>query len=181
MKLMKSLAFLLLAGVVAGGSGVAQAQQLQPVKPGPILTAQPVQVLALSMIKGEIKLPAAFSASGYGNVNSLKNFNCSNLVITATSTEMKPRPPGHTGFWPPTPIWTKSANATGSWSSGKCNYSIVVPADKPFRLVGGTSGSFSCSTIEVFVTETPSSQTVPKSTTKTDDLTITKVSCVVIG
>jgi hypothetical protein len=33
----------------------------------------------------------------------------------------------------------------------------------------------------VFVTETPSSQTVPKSTTKTDDLTITKVSCVVIG
>lgn len=182
MKLMKSLAFLLLAGVVAGGGGVVQAQQLQPLKPGPgpIMTAQP-PVLALSMIKGEIKLPAAFSASGYGSVSMLKNFNCSNLVITATSTEMKPKPPGQTGFWPPTPMWTKSANATGSWSSGKCNYTIVVPADKPFRLVGGTSGSFSCSNIDVFVTDTPSSQTVPKSTTKTDDLTVTKVNCNVIG
>ena len=135
----------------------------------------------VTTIKGELTVPKEFSGSGYGNASSLANFQCSNLVVIANSKETKPRPAGYTGFWMDPPVWTRSVNATGTWASGKCNYSMSVPGGKEFNLTAGTNGDFNCSVVQVSVTNTPAWQSVPFGTTKVDNITVTKVDCIVIG
>jgi hypothetical protein len=155
----------------------AQTAQITQVKPGAL------KAFAFTTIKGDITVPApsTFTGSGYGTPAMIANFQCSNLIISASSKEMKPRPANYTGFWIDQPVWVHSAVATGTWSSGKCSYSINVPGGKEFQLVAGHQGGFSCSTIDIFVTNTPAWQSVPSGTTKVDNLGLKPLNCNVIG
>jgi hypothetical protein len=55
----------------------------------------------------------------------LENFSCSDLVVYVTSRATTPAPAG--SFFD-TPKWTRHVHASGTWSSGTCSYSILVPA-----------------------------------------------------
>jgi hypothetical protein len=103
----------------------------------------------------------------------LAGFQCSNLTIVATSKEYNPAPPGVFA----SPKWTRTANATGSWASGQCSYSIVVPGGQQFGLTAGGNGNFDCSVIAVGLSGTPQYQTVAKGTQKVDNMTVTMLSC----
>ena len=72
-------------------------------------------------------------------------------------------------------------HASGTWSSGKCSYYLPIPHDASFRLSAGSSGSFDCTQISIDMNGMPAWQSVPKGTVKTDNLTVTKVTCTVIG
>lgn len=190
MKFMKPLATVLLLGLVVVGS-TAQADPAPvgapavKLAPGAAMVARPAGYkFQVTMLKGDIDVipPSQFGGSGYGSPSSLAGFNCSNLVIVASSKAMKPRPPGYTDFWPPQPIWTRSDVASGSWASGKCQYSMTVPGGEEFRLTAGnTGGNFECHYIDIGLGNTPEFQTVPKGTVKTDNIKVTRVVCGVIG
>lgn len=179
MKKLFAPAIVLGLGLVASGAFAqvaAPAQGPVAVRPGV------VKAFAFTTIKGEITVPSSFSSSAYGQASSLANFQCSNLVIIATSKEMQPLPPAPPGtFQMPVPVWTRSVNATGTWSSGKCSYSMAVRPDSQFGLSAGTTGNFNCDQILAPLANTPTYQTVPRGTTKTDNVTVTKVECTVIG
>jgi hypothetical protein len=134
--------------------------------------------LAGTIIKGEITVPAQFSGENYGQASSLNGFQCSNLIITAQSKEMVP--PTNGGF-SVTHVWTRSTQATGTWSSGKCSYTLFVKPDSEFGLVAGASGNWNCDVVSMPLANTPTFQKVARGTTKVDNFTITKVACVVIG
>jgi hypothetical protein len=144
------------------------------------IAVAPTNVLKFvgTRIQGEITVPAQFTGENYGQASSLNGFQCSNLVIIAESTEMVP-PTG--GGFSVQHVWTRSVNATGTWSSGKCQYSMYVKPDSSFGLVAGSNGNWSCDVVQMGLSGTPSAQKVPKGTTKTDNITITKVACIVIG
>jgi hypothetical protein len=155
-------------------------------------TATPLQVkpsvfkpFVITTIKGEISVPAQFSSGNYGNGPvslGQAGFGCSNIVVVANSKETKPKPPNAGDFYFPVPVWTKSVQATGNFASGKCNYSLAVPGDQQFGLVAGTTGQFNCDSIMMgFGNTTPTWQTVPKGTIKTDNLSISAITCIVIG
>lgn len=145
----------------------------------------PIPHFTFTTIKGEIKVPATFSSSGYGNgpvALGQGGFGCSNIVVIANSKELKPRPANYDGFWIDQPVWTRSVQASGNYSSGKCSYNLVVPGDAQFKLVAGTSGNFNCNSIMLdFGSSTPSWQSVPKGTSKVDDLSINSITCNIIG
>lgn len=146
-------------------------------------TAMPVKFVTTT-IKGEITVPSTFSSANYGNgpvALGQAGFGCGNLVIVANSKATKPRPPNFSGLWIDQPVWSHSVQATGTWSSGKCSYSLPVAGDQEFSLTAGTSGNFGCTSIDVTVTNTPAWQSVPKGTTKTDNITVSRVTCTVIG
>jgi len=157
----------------------------QVVNPGNLQVRPQGFKLMVTTIKGEITVPSTFSSGNYGNgpvALGQGGFGCSNIVVIANSKEMKPRPPGTTGFYIDQPVWTKSVNASGSYASGKCSYSMVVPGDQQFSLNAGTNGSFDCSVISLdFGNSTPQWQSVPKGTQKTDNLSLSKITCIVIG
>lgn len=159
-----------------------------PAQVSPALTARPATQFPkfnLTIIKGEITVPSTFSSGNYGNgpvALGQGGFGCSNIVVTANSKETKPKPPNAGDFYMPQPVWTKSATATGNYASGKCSYSLAVPGDQQFGLVAGTAGQFSCDQIMLgFGGSTPQWQTVPKGTTKIDNLNISAITCIVIG
>ena len=145
----------------------------------PAVLNQQVAKLLMTRIQGDIAVPSTFGQSGYGSASSLANFQCSNLVIIATSKDQKPKPP-NVDFWD-SPVWTRSVQATGNWSSGHCSYSMVVPGDSQFKLSPGDIGSFNCAPIIIGMTNTPAWQSVPKGTAKVDNLTITNVTCNIVG
>jgi hypothetical protein len=104
---------------------------------------------------------------------ALAGFNCANLTIVATSKEYNPAPPGMFS----TPKWIRTANATGSWASGQCSYSIVVPGNQQFGLTAAGNGNFDCAVIGVGLAGTPAYQSVPKGTQKVDNMSVTGLSC----
>jgi len=179
MKKILATAFVLGLAVVTQ-AGDADAQGVPTVTTaGPALTAQPaIAKFIVTRITGEITVPAQFSSEGYGSAASLNGFNCSNLVITAESTELVPVPPGQFGYQH---VWTRSVHATGNWASGKCSYSLIVRPDSDFALVAGSSGEWACDYISMPLAGTPNKQKVAKGTTKTDNMTLTKVACGRIG
>lgn len=183
-KILIAPALALFVGIF-GTSSDANADPTPVQTAAPALRASPaIAKFVITSIKGEITVPATFSSGNYGNgpvALGQGGFGCGNLVMIANSKEVKPRPPGYTGFWIDQPVWTRGANATGTWSSGKCNYSIAVPAEQQFYLTAGTNGSWDCSVVQLEVTNTPSYQSVAKGTSKTDNVTIPKVTCIVIG
>jgi hypothetical protein len=137
-----------------------------------------LRAFVATKIQGEITVPKEFTGENYGQASSLNGFNCSNIVITAESTEMVQ--PTNGGF-ATQHVWSRSTTATGQYQSGKCSYSLYVRPNSNFGLVAGANGTWNCDVVSMPLANTPSAQQVPKGTTKTDNITITKVACVVIG
>jgi hypothetical protein len=177
---LSSFALLLVVGAGSDASaGPTTTQNGQA--PAPTVQAAPKTPLK-TVIKGDITVPSTFSSSGQGNGPvslGQGGFGCSNIVITANSKEKQPKPPGTTGFYVEQPVWSRTVNATGTYSSGKCSYSLSVPGDKEFGLYAGTSGDFPlCQAITVAISNsTPTWQTVPRFTTKVDNLTAAYIDC----
>lgn len=140
-----------------------------PVVPG---VAQRFQI---TRVQGEITVPAAFSTIGWASPAALNGFGCANLLVTATSKAQQPNTGG-----PSIPEWTRSASATGTWASGKCSYTLVVPPASDFNLHTGPIGTdWACDNILISGGTTPFQSVTPKGATKTQNLAIAKVTCVV--
>lgn len=153
----------LVASVIALGTHTqdAEAQQIAQINP------QVMRAFA-TQIKGTITVPAA-AATG-----NLAGFKCSDMIITATSKEYNTAPAGVFA----SPKWTRSAAATGNWAAGQCSYSIIVPHSQQFALTAGTMGPYDCAVVQIALSGTPQWQSVPKGTTKTDNMTVSSMTCV---
>jgi len=176
---MKKLAVLVastfaLALGVSMHSSVAEAQAVQAA-PALAQRADLPKPFIATTIKGTITVVPGQATGG------LSGFKCSDLDIIATSKETKPMPPPPPGsFAFPVPKWTRTAQATGNFASGSCAYSMMVPGDQQFALNGSASGPYNCHVIGVTVGNTPTWQSVPKNSIKTDNISITQLECIII-
>jgi hypothetical protein len=183
-KLLIAPALVLCAGIFAQTSANAADVPTAPAATA-IRPMGPLLPFVYTTIKGEIKVPSTFSSSGYGNGPTALGgggFGCGNLVIVASSKATKPRPANYPAdaIWMSPPVWTRSAAATGTWSSGTCHYELHVPGGQDFHLDAGTAGTFACDFIEVGLGPTPYLN-VPKGQTKVQNLTVSAVTCGRIG
>lgn len=132
--------------------------------------APSVASLLATRITGTFTVPAV-------QTGALANFACSNIHITATSKETIPPPPG--GLFS-TPKWTRSVAATGTYSSGKCSYSLSVPSGSEFYLSTGSGGSFACNYVGVWLGPTGAAigpYSVALGMTRTQNFEVTRVTC----
>lgn len=151
----------LFAGVIATHAGADVPRTSRPTS----------AVLQATKITGTFTVPAP-------PTGELAGFACSNIYVSATSKDTLPS----TGDMNlnPTPKWSRGVAATGTYSSGHCSYSIVVPANSAFYLNTGTSGTFACSYVSAWLGPTGAALgpiTVPLSTTKTQNFAVTHVVC----
>lgn len=129
-----------------------------------------LSTIASTRIVGTINVPAP-------PTGELAGFACPNLYVSATSKDTIPPPPG--GLFS-TPKWTRGVAATGTYSSGKCSYSMVVPGNSEFYLNVSGNGSFACSYVATWVGPTGAAVgpiSVQIGTSKTQNLDVTKVLC----
>jgi hypothetical protein len=146
----------------------------------PVLVKPPAGwIFKQTYVKGDITVPpvSAVEYHNYATQGSLNNLQCSNITVIATSKEIKPGTAGNFGGG--VPLWTKQVQATGTYSSGKCSYSMTITAGKEFYLSAGTSGDLPC--LVQFVSDPSPVMTVPFGTTKVENLSIGTVMCTVIG
>lgn len=162
---MKKSSFFVAAAVVGLVGIVAQSQTAQAevsARPGPVVigTVAPPNFV-LSTVKGVIKtgqapLPGA----------PLTGFNCDDLYVSATSKEQVPPAPGNLFS---TPKWTRGAKATGSWASGQCTFTVIVPPNTEFYVqVSPSNKDYPCDYI-TGMTITPGASpmmSVPKGQSK---------------
>lgn len=128
------------------------------------------QSVLATKIVGKITVPAP-------PTGELAGFACSNIIVTATSKEHLP-PPGPNAFT--VPKWERSIQATGTYSSGFCNYSLVVPGNSAFYLTAGGSGNFACHYIGTYIAPSGAGLgpiTVAHLSSKTQDFSITAPFC----
>ncbi len=124
----------------------------------------------LTQVAGTFTVPAP-------PTGELTGFACSNIQITATSKDSNP-PPSPNAF--ASPKWTRTTTAKGTYASGSCSYSMVVPAGSAFYLSASGVGQYACHYIATWIGPTGTTVgpiTVPLATTKTQNFAITKVSC----
>ena len=121
-------------------------------------------------VAGTIAVPAP-------PTGNLAGFGCGNITMTATSKEYLAPPPG--GIFG-APKWTRSAVATGTYGSGSCSYSIPVPHNSDFYLTASGSGNFTCHVVSTWLGAQGypvGPIKAPLAGTKTQNLSISKVSC----
>jgi hypothetical protein len=170
----KTSALIIFAGVVALSTLVPTNADAQ-VQVTPTTPTSPVVVTAM---KGTIKVPAV-AASG-----PFVGFGCANLVVRADSKAMTTAPPGAT-FFVPQPVWSRYHNATGTYASGACSYTLIVPAS-PHEFTMAVGVSFiptapqHCDIEDAPATGLGGYWTVPKGTTKTNNFVVTELRCQVI-
>ena len=112
-------------------------------------------------VTGTISVPGAQSGA-------LSGLGCTNILVTAQSTKMN-------GFFP---AWTRTANASGTYSSGKCSYTVYVPAGNAFQLEANGHGNFACDVIAGMVDPaTLGPYTVASGQSKTVDFKIKSFNC----
>jgi len=151
-KLIAALAPLTLMAAVCASGDAGANQPLTPIN---------VPIFFGTIVTGTVTVPGAQS----GPLAGLDN--CNQVVIGATSTKLN-------GF---VPQWTRTTNATGTYSTGKCTYSMYVPGNSAFVLSANGHGNV----IPGFTTPTNVGPiTVPALTTKTVDFKIDSFQCEVI-
>jgi len=118
-------------------------------------------------VSGTITVPGA-------QTGPLAGFGCSNIVVHATS---KDHYPGFLGA----PKWTRSAHATGTYSSGHCSYGIPVISGSEFFLTLSGWGNFQCQM--VLTSTTPPGfgpETVAQGATRTENFKVNSFECFVM-
>lgn len=121
-------------------------------------------------VAGTINVPAPPGGA-------LSGFACGNLAVTATSKDHHPVKPGQTFS---APKWTRTVKATGTYSSGKCSYSIGVPSKSDFFITANGEGNYACHYVATWIGSQGAAIgpiQVPLGTTRTQNFTISKVSC----
>lgn len=161
-KLARFVAPLALLAVI-GATDRAEAE------PNGVLSPRPT-VIRPSIVEGTIAVP---SLAGDKNLSS---FTCADLVVTATSRDTGPLPPG--GFVK-MPKWTRTANATGEWQSGRCRYAMAVPAGSAFFVSATAHGEKfpACGLIVAEVGGATQAVTVPRQTTMPHSFRIASLVC----
>jgi hypothetical protein len=108
----------------------------------------------------------------------LEKFTSANITVIATSKELVPHAPNEFGA----PKWVRTAKAKSI--GAQCTYSIVVPPGKNFYATASGHGrGFACTSIEVWLTPTGAAIgpiAIPLGATKTLDLRVSKVKCIVL-
>jgi hypothetical protein len=161
--------------------GHTPADAAEPLQPAVQTVVRPPAgwVFKQTYVKGEITVPpvSQIQYHNYATPGSLSGIQCSNIVAIASSKEQKPPPPG--GFVSG-PVWTKSVQATGTYSTGKCSYIMTIPAaPKEFSMSVGFMGEHTC-TVQFTGAGTPYIS-VPFGTTKVENFSAGEVWCTVIG
>ncbi len=120
-------------------------------------------------IKGTIKVPAPATSGPF------VGFGCANLVVNANSK-------AKTGPLSSKPVWTRSQKATGTYSSGTCSYTLVVPAS-PHEFTMAVGVSFipkapqHCALSVAVAKGLGGLWTVPQNTWKTNNFSVTSLVC----
>jgi hypothetical protein len=182
MTVKRALASVSVVSVTALSTLASRAEPTNPTPtsttPIPAPTGTTAPPYLSTRIRGTITVPATFSGSHANGEVELGDagFDCEHIVIRANSRELGPYP-----F--PQPVWTRSVHATGDYDSGHCSYSLSVPGNSEFKLVGEApddDNEFDCDVVQVTVGSTPAWQSVAIFTTKTDNLSVSAITCVVI-
>ena len=123
----------------------------------------------LTRITGTITVPAA-------PAGALAGFDCSSIIVGATSVAFAPLPPG--GLFAQ-PKWARGVTATGNYASGTCSYTINVPGNSAFVLATNGYGDFECDYVQALLGTTGQLGpiTVAPRTTKTQNFAISRLAC----
>jgi hypothetical protein len=126
-------------------------------------------VIKPTLVEGTIAVPVISD-------KRLAGFSCSELVVTATSRDAGAMPPG--GFMK-APKWTRTAVATGDWTTGHCKYVMQVPARSAFFLSAtGHNDKFpSCGIILAETAGVDGAVTVEPQKTKIENMRLSGLVC----
>lgn len=117
-------------------------------------------------VTGTITLPAL--------PQGLANFQCNDVVVTAFSNDLVVPISGQGPGWYK---WTRTVKATGTISSGRCTYTMRVPANSGFTLrLTGDIASYPCDYIDL-AHAASGTVTVPLGSTKTKNMSVSSYTC----
>lgn len=175
LSLLAPAALVAIVGVTDQAQADTPAPVVRPVSPIGTVAVNPngpIRFFATT-VKGTITVPQVQDAA-------LKGFDCANIIVSATSKDTNPPPPG--GLFAQ-PKWTRSVAATGNYASGQCSYSMPVPGGSAFFLNANGHGSFHCDVVATWIGPNGAQVgpiTVPFGTTKVENFSISKVLCEII-